>query len=127
MNGLRRNWLLSLLIVGAWCAPLRSAALAAEPALVQVQISITDEDSGLSVKATRQVKTGTSGLDAMKATVALEVKSYPGLGVRVLKICDVAPVRGKYWALFVDGKYADAGIADLAIGKATQIEWKTQK
>jgi hypothetical protein len=29
--------------------------------------------------------------------------------------------------LYVDGKYAEAGIASITITKDMQIEWKTQK
>jgi hypothetical protein len=116
---------LALVALAAWV--LWASAVCAADTKVEAQLSITDEDSGLSVVVKRQVAVGTTGLDFMKATVAMEVKSYPGLGVRVLKLCDVAPARGKYWALFVDGKYSESGIAEVTMEKDTRIEWKTQK
>jgi hypothetical protein len=117
--------LLPLALVGVLVAAGESRLFAQEK-LARAQISIKDEDSGMSVEIDRKFSVGTTGLDAMKATVVVESKSYPGLGVRVLKICGVAPARGKYWALFVDGKYSELGIADVKLDKDVRIEWKTQ-
>ena len=102
------------------------SADAAEGKSASFELRITDEDSGLNATIKRQVVIGTSAFEALKASVTVEVKEYPGLGVRVLKLCDVQPVRGKHWGLYVDGKKSEVGIAGIKIEKDILIEWKTQ-
>lgn len=124
----------ALTLVTLWQAPqhpqlvsLSDPVALAAANQVQLTLKIADEDSGLQVQAKRKVTTGQSALEALEATVPVKSKNYPGIGLRILGLCNVEPARGKYWALFVDGKYAETGIADLKIEKEIVIEWKTQK
>ena len=111
------------LLYGGILAPCASAL---DNKLVTFELKITDDDSGLTVSLKRQLPSGTNAYSALQASVPVQVKEYAGLGVRVLKICDVAPVRGKHWGLYVDGKKSETGIAGITIDKDILIEWKTQ-
>jgi hypothetical protein len=50
---------------------------------VQLEMTIEDPDSGLSVQVRRRVPVGTTALEAMQATVAIETKEYADLGLFV--------------------------------------------
>jgi hypothetical protein len=119
-----------------WWVPNRDAAvssgsqaLAQAPAdakLVALEITIEDEESGLRVHATRKVPAGISGIDAMRATVAIETKEFEGLGLFVTSLCGVKPAAGKFWSPTVDGEKSQVGIARIKIEKDTHLRWKTQ-
>ncbi|HTN77897.1 MAG TPA: hypothetical protein VL096_21715 [Pirellulaceae bacterium] len=119
-------WLLCLAVL-PWGGSRVASAANAEPKLVQVELKITDEDSGLTAHIKCKVPAGTSGLEAVQRLVPLKVREYPGLGPRVLKICDVEPKRGKYWGLSVDGKVSEVGIASVKVENDILIEWNTKE
>ncbi len=112
-------------------APPSSAQAIAATALddakqVTLEITIEDADSGLAVHVKRQVAVGTSGIDAMRATVAIETKEFDGLGLFVTSLCGVQPAAGKFWSPQVDGEKSQVGIARIKIEKETHLRWKTQ-
>lgn len=127
---------IALAVALVWWFPLQNAAtpvgsqaLAEAPAdakLVALEITIEDADSGLQLHATRKVAAGVSGLDAMRATVAIETKEFEGLGLFVTSLCGVKPAAGKFWSPAVDGEKSQVGIARIKIEKDTHLRWKTQ-
>lgn len=92
---------------------------------VALEITIEDADSGLEVHVKRTVAAGTSGIDAMRATVAIETKEFEGLGLFVTSLCGVQPAAGKFWSPQVDGEKSQVGIAKIKIEKDTHLRWKT--
>lgn len=100
--------------------------LAASDKTVQLEMSIEDADSGLSVQVRRRVPVGTTALDAMQATVALETKEYADLGLFVTSLCGIKPPSGKFWSPTVNGKRSQVGIARIKIESDTRLDWKLQ-
>lgn len=100
-----------------------SPQLASDGQQVTLELSIEDADSGLSLEATRKVPQGTTALEAMRATVALETKEYEGLGLFVTRLCGVAPAKGKFWSPEVDGEKSTVGIARIKLEKDTRLRW----
>jgi hypothetical protein len=93
---------------------------------VQLKITIEDSDSGLLVNISRRVPEGTTALDAMRATVAIETKDFKDLGQFVTSLCGVEPAKGKFWSPDVDGKRSPVGIAQIKIEKDMRLDWKTR-
>jgi hypothetical protein len=104
----------------------KPVVLRADGKQVQLEITIEDADSGLSVKASRKVPEGTTALDAMRATVAIQTKDFQDLGQFVTSLCGVEPGKGKFWSPDVDGKRSPVGVAQIKIEKDTRLDWKTR-
>ena len=62
----------------------------------------------------------------MKNNVKVEYDSY-SFGVFVKSIDGASPPNKYYFALFVNGAYANKGISGYTISNDTVIEWKVQK
>ncbi len=95
----------------------------AETVVLRLRIIAADR---LEIDATKQVPLGIGGLDAMKRLIALESRTYSGLGEFVTSLCGVEASTDQYWALYVDGEYSQVDIASIQIDKDTDIEWKLQ-
>jgi hypothetical protein len=104
----------------------QAAVLNADAKHVQLEITIEDPDSCLSVQIKRRVPVGTSALEAMRATVAMQTKEFQGLGQFVTSLCGVEPAKGKFWSPEVDGERSQVGIAQIKIEKDTRLAWKTR-
>ncbi len=72
------------------------------------------------------VDNGTDALSAMKKIVSVEGKSFLA-GTFVTKINGMEAGPDEYWALFVNGKYADQSVDQIRITQDTAIEWKKEK
>jgi hypothetical protein len=107
-------------------AGTKPAALRTDGKQVQLKITIEDSDSGLLVNISRRVPEGTTALDAMRATVAIETKDFKDLGQFVTSLCGVEPAKGKFWSPDVDGKRSPVGIAQIKIEKDMRLDWKTR-
>jgi hypothetical protein len=129
--------LLAIAVVGTlvWCLPAdepkpaetpKALTLRADAKQVQLEITIADDDSGLSVQVKRRVPEGTTALDAMRATVAMQTKDFKELGQFVTSLCGVEPAKGKFWSPDVDGKRSPVGVAQIKIEKDTRLDWKTR-
>jgi hypothetical protein len=105
----------------------QAAVLAEDAKQVEVEITIEDADSGLSVQAKRRVAEGSTALEAMRATVAIETKEFQGLGLFVTSLCGVKPAAGKFWSPEVDGERSQVGIAQIKLKKNTRLNWKTRE
>jgi hypothetical protein len=126
---------LALVALAAWAAydARRSGegigvavARADEPAaqLVSVEMTVRDSASGLEVTVKRKVATGSTALELMRSTLALETKEYPDLGVFVTKLCGIAPPPGKFWSPEVDGKKSAVGVARIQFDRDTRLDWQ---
>jgi hypothetical protein len=119
----------ALLVVGLWLAfapqGVETPSYAEPPAgeSVELTITISSPDDGLALEATRRVPRGSTTLEAMRGTVAMEVKEYAGIGLFVTKLCGIAPPNGKFWSPAVDGKKSQVGIAALKLDRDLRLEW----
>jgi hypothetical protein len=98
----------------------------AEPATgdtVQLVLSISSPEHGLSLEATRKLPRGSSVLEALQSTVAMETKEYAGIGIFVTKLCGIAPPEGKFWSAAVDGKKSPVGIAAIKLDRDLRLDW----
>lgn len=78
--------------------------------------------SGLHVVASRAFDKDSGAHEAMKALVP-QADSF-GM---VTSICGVEAGKHKaYWALYVNGKYTDVGIAGLKLAADTTVHWRLE-
>jgi hypothetical protein len=119
----------ALLVGGLWLvfAPqgVETPSYAEPPAgeSVELTLSIHSPDDGLALEAKRRIPRGSTALDAMQGTVAMEVKEYAGIGFFVTRLCGIAPPAGKFWSPAVDGKKSQVGIAALKLDRDLRLEW----
>ena len=116
----------AVLLVWIAVAGLGSPAMAQADDLVALHLKIEDELSGLQLQAVKRVEAGVDAFTALQQIVSLEVKKY-GRDVFVTGICGVTPPRSHYWALYVDGEYAERGIRAIKLDRDTRLEWRTKK
>lgn len=100
--------------------------LAASDKTVQFEMTIDDADSGLTVNVRCRVPAGSTALDVMQATVALETKEYADLGLFVTSLCGIKPPSGKFWSPTLNGKRSSLGIARIKLETDTRLDWKLQ-
>lgn len=75
------------------------------------------------------VEKGTNAFGAMKGLFDVEYTEYAGMGVMVNSINGIAASADEfeYWALYVDGVYADRGIDGYEIENDTHIKFELTK
>lgn len=73
------------------------------------------------------IEKGKNALEAVKQTADVKTKTYIGMGSLITAINGLQPDTEHYWALYVDGKYADKSIDAYIIDKDTSIEIKLEK
>jgi hypothetical protein len=93
---------------------------------VRLEMTIEDAESGLVVHVQRRVPVGSTALDAMKATVAIETKKYTDLGLFVTSLCGVKPTGNKFWSPTLNGKRSQLGIARIKFETDSRLDWKLQ-
>lgn len=79
-------------------------------------ISIS-EDSSIYDAMTR-LSASSSPLLTFKA------KEYPGIGYFVEEINGIKNADGKYWTLYVNGKYSTVGASDYKLSSEDRVEWR---
>ncbi len=73
------------------------------------------------------VEKGINALEALKQVASVEAKTYVGMGSLVIGINNLKPDSEHYWALYVDGKFADKAIDAYTIENDITIEMKMEK
>lgn len=58
------------------------------------------------------------------AHFSFSAKEYPGIGYFIEEINGVKNAGGKYWTLYVNGKYAPVGASDYKLLEGNRAEWK---
>ena len=90
---------------------------------VSATLIIEKDNEDVLVK-TVQIENGKNGLQAMQeAGIKFESQYYPGAGTFVTSIMDAKGDQQYYWALYVDGKYAEKSIDAYVLDDDTEIKW----
>ena len=90
-----------------------------------VLFKYTDYKGETIVEKSFEVKKGSNAFEAMKENIEVGFENY-AIGPFIQSIEGVAAPEGYYFALYVNGSYAEKGIADYTIEENIIIEWKTQ-
>lgn len=72
------------------------------------------------------VEKGANAFELMKKNFVLDYDEYP-MGVFVKSIDNYKPEEDEYWALYVNGEYAEKGISQYIINEDINITWKIEK
>lgn len=107
------------------CTSTGQTSVAAEKANATIKI-IGAEGNEIAGKII-QIEKGKNALDALKQAATVEAKTYIGMGSMVISINGITPDSGHYWALYVDGKFADKAIDAYIIDKDILVEFKLEK
>jgi hypothetical protein len=103
-----------------------TVAAAGRATTVALHLKIADPTSGFTLEATKDIPAGTSAFDAMRQVVVVDHRRLTGIGQFVTGLCGVDARRGRFWALYVNGKFANQGISSIKLVADTEIEWKMQ-
>lgn len=96
------------------------------PQLGQVSVTLQAlEGSALLCGGETAFAEGTNAFDAMKEACELTYEEYP-FGVYITSIEGVQPKENEYWALYVNGAYAEKGISDYALEDGMELEWRIE-
>lgn len=125
--------LVVVLAIGAWAVrgffDARTSAPAINVAQGTVNVAI---DFGNGTKNFSYVNVASSAtvFDALKSAamqenVALDYKTYPGMGILVTKIGDKANGTGKaYWQFWLNGVYSQKSADQTPVKAGDKVEWK---
>lgn len=121
----RRNPRILRLALAWWLLALGIAA-GAEDHRVAFRLDIVDSITGsaLAVSIERKVERGIPALEAMEALVAVESKSFPGVGVFVRGLCGVTAPDGTFWQLSVNDERSERGIAEWRVDAPMHLRWE---
>jgi len=93
----------------------------------EIKVTLNAEDKTYTASI---VKDG-SVYDVMTALTLSSVnpfifkaKEYPGMGYLIEEINDIKGANGKYWTLYVNGKYATVGVSQYKLNNGDVIDWK---
>ena len=95
------------------------------PAL-KINISLSAGNSSYSIAVPR----GATAYDAMTAVAAensnftFKSKLYSGLGYFIQEINSVPNAGGKYWTLYINGKYSNVGASQYVLMSGDKVEWR---
>ncbi|MBI4044481.1 MAG: DUF4430 domain-containing protein [Candidatus Diapherotrites archaeon] len=73
------------------------------------------------LEKTVEVEKGTTALEALREATVVSGKQYE-FGFFIESIAGVDAGQSHYWAIYVDGTYAEKGIDQIALDKDTQIK-----
>lgn len=104
----------------------QNAPPAPETQTVALSLKYTDENGAVLLEKNISVAKETNAFDAIKENIPLDFETT-SLGPFIKSIGGVAPSSGYYLALYVNGQYADRGIAGYVLSEDTSMEWKTEK
>ncbi|MFH1255660.1 MAG: DUF4430 domain-containing protein [Candidatus Diapherotrites archaeon] len=93
---------------------------------INVKIKIIDAEGKALVDKTIPMDKSADGFSALKAatTVTYQDTAY---GPFITGIAGVDAGNDNYWALYVNGEYADKGVNQYKLEEDTTIEWKLEK
>jgi hypothetical protein len=95
--------------------------------IVTVRIFVESEEL---LNATTSINASSTVFDALRSAtaernLALEYKTYPGMGVLVTKIGDSkSGASGAYWQYWINGVYATVSADNALIHSNDVVEWK---
>lgn len=91
-----------------------------------VSLQVFDDSNKLVFKATKQVKIGTNGLEALKLLADNNIESVDySFGTMVTAIKGIKSDSARnYWAFLVDGNYSSKGIKDYTIVAPLKMDWR---
>lgn len=112
-----------LLLLSGCTQKTDSPAGAGETA--RVTFTVTGYQGKIAEKLVDAEK-GANAFEVMKKNMNVEYAMY-SLGPLITEIEGAKPEGSDYWALYVDGNYAEKGIADYSLDKDMKIEWKIEK
>lgn len=98
-----------------------------EKELVEVVIQVFDKDGLKIVDKSVSVEEGSNAFDALTKATAVDASIHPTFGAFVKGFNGKPVSPGYYWALTINGKYADQGISFYKITPGMQILWKEEK
>lgn len=96
------------------------------PTTALLNILIVSADANLLWSGSKQFDLGTSCLDAMKKMVPTTTKDT-AFGPMVTGIKGIEAPNGYYWSLYIDNRYATAGIKDCKLYSSKLVMWKLEK
>ena len=71
------------------------------------------------------VEKGVNAFEAMKKLVPVEYTEST-YGAFIKSINGLSPDAEHYWALYVNGEYADKGISSYSVDEAFEVEWRME-
>lgn len=118
-------------ILASGCISQTSNYPTSEPVIETGFVSaafVVEKNNEVILYKTVRVQKGTNGLDAMKeAGINFESGYYVGMGSYIKSIMGAEGDNYYYWALYVDGKYADKAIDAYILNKNIEIKWVYEK
>jgi len=112
--------LASILVLG--CTSQNQTNNTGEKFKVNFEITANDKTSKVSVFAEQ----GSNAFEVMKANLKADYKDS-AMGPFITGINNIKADSEHYWALYVDGNYAQKGISQYSIEKEVTIAWKLEK
>jgi len=111
------------LLLLSGCMQKTDAAAAGETA--KATFTVTGYQGKIAEKAVEAEK-GANAFELMKKNISVKYTLY-SFGPLITEIEGTKPEGSDYWALYVNGKYAEKGIADYILDEDLEIEWKIEK
>lgn len=90
-------------------------------------LKLFDSKGSLLLDKNQEVEKGINAFEAMQQAAEVEYEDYGSLGAFVKSIEGIKPGQGNYFALYINGVYANKGISSYSIKEETLIEWKIEK
>jgi hypothetical protein len=103
----------------------QNAPSAPQTQTVMLSLKYTDENGTLLLEKNISVARRTNAFDAIKENVPVDFETT-SFGPFIKSIGGIAPAQNYYLALYVNGQYADRGIAEYVLSEDTSIDWKTE-
>ena len=92
---------------------------------IKVFISIGDKKNDFFIPGGSTVYEAMVLLSASTtADFNFKAKEYSGIGYFIEEINGVKNAGGKYWTLYVNGKYAMVGVSDYKLSAGDKVEWR---
>ena len=110
----------SILVLG--CTSQNQNNASGEKVKVNFEVSYNEKTDKLSVFAEK----GSNAFEIMKANLQVDFKDS-AIGPFITGINNINADTEHYWALYIDGNYAQKGINQYTIEKETIIAWKLEK
>lgn len=112
--------LASILVLG--CTSQNQVNAGGEKVKVIFEISANEKTSTVTVFA----DANSNAFEAMRANLKVDYKDS-AMGPFITGINNIKSDSGHYWALYVNGEYAQKGISLYTLKKDTNISWKLEK
>jgi len=89
-------------------------------------VAFSTSSSGNTVKTEALALKGENAFEIMQKSLSVEFQNST-IGPFITSINGVKAGEGEYWALYVNGEYAQKGISLYTIDSDLNIEWKLEK